>query len=182
MQSRSRNTGSRTGKMVVDLSLDTRQMQRYLATVQRQTPEAIDTIAHTLAALGKEWARDIVTVQIYATPQRGDYRRTRYLLRSIYSAVEKIGTSGRAVVVGASASYAAFNEYGTYDGWIGENASSEIVEAARAVQSDLITLEYGRVEVGLEPRPFIIPALVMLERKAPELVMRAMRRITDGAR
>jgi hypothetical protein len=166
--------------MVVDLTLDTREMRSYLATVQSRTPEAIDTIAQTLAALGKEFARDIVTVQIYATPQRGEYRRTRMLLRSIYSAVERIGTSGRAVVVGASVSYAAFNEYGTYDGWLGENASEEIVEAARRANSDLITLEYGRVEAGLEPRPFIIPALVMLERKAPELVMRAMRRITDG--
>jgi hypothetical protein len=166
--------------MVVSLSLDTREMQRYLGQLNKEMPDAVATIAHTLATLGKEYARDIITVQIYATPQRGDYRRTRYLLRSIYSAVQSYENRGHRIAVGASASYAAFNEYGTYDGWLGENASSEIVDAARRVQSDLITLEYGQVEVGLEPRPFIIPALVMLERKAPELVIRAMRRLANG--
>jgi hypothetical protein len=166
--------------MDISLSLDTREMQRYLVRLGREMPEAVATIAHTLATLGKEYARDIITVQIYATPQRGGYRRTRYLLRSIYSAVQAYKKDGHRIVVGASASYAAFNEYGTYDGWIGENASEEIVEAARQAQSDLITLEYGNVEVGLEPRPFIIPALVMLERKAPELVIRAMRRLSNG--
>lgn len=141
----------------------------------------MNTLVDTLAAVGREYARDIVTVLIYATPQRGGYRRTRTLIRSIYADVEYARRRRPArVQIGASAHYAIYNEMGTHDGYLGEDTPEEILADARAAQSDLITLEYGQPEKGLEPRPFIIPALVMLEREAPQLILRAYRRMARG--
>ena len=165
--------------MQVVVDLDDRQMRQRLQQMQRTMPAEVDLIAETLAALGKEYARDLVTVMIYATPQRSGYRRTRWLIRSIYSAVER-NMNNRTIIVGAAAHYAAFNEFGTYDGWLGSDAEKQILQDARAAHSDLIKLEYGDVASGLEPRPYIIPALVMLERKLPELTIRAIRRVMRG--
>lgn len=150
--------------------------------LEQQSPATTATIAKTLAAQGREYARDIITVVIYATPERGGYRRTRMLIRSIYSAVEQ-GEKGKVeVTVGASADYARWNEMGTGDAGaeIGsslDEAAERILADAQATQQRLITLEYGNPGHGLEPRPFIIPALVMLQREAPELIARAYDRL-----
>jgi len=145
----------------------------------RESPEQITLIAKALAALGREYARDIITVAIYATPERGGYRRTRMLLRGIYGDFRRI-KGGASVELGASANYAAYNEFGTYDGYLGDSAPDEILEAARAARSDLIVLEYGNPGKGLEPRPFLIPALAMIERQAPGLIIRAYERLANG--
>ena len=172
-------TRKRDGLMTI--TVDDRELQAALVKLRQRAPHEIKLIAETLAALGKEYARDIVTVMIYATPERSGYKRTRFLLRSIYSEVQQ--RKGQTIItLGAGANYAAFNEFGTYDGWLGEGAEAQILADARAAGSDLITLEYGNPGRGLEPRPFIIPALVQLEKKAPELVMRAVRRMTRGGR
>lgn len=166
--------------MKVSISLDDRAFRRWLQRLEKQLPGTLDTVAKTLAAQGREYARDIVTVMIYATPERGGYRRTRQLIRSIYGANERRGSQHR-VVIGASVGYAPYNEFGTYDGYAGDDvAADEILAAARDSNARLITLEYGRVESGLEPRPFIIPAIVMVEREAPAMLAEAVRRLAGG--
>lgn len=162
-------------RLDVTVEVEDKALRRALGNLVTRTPAEVEAIARTLAGLGREWARDIITIAIYATPQRGGYQRTRYLLRSIYGAVDRINSEYR-VTVGAAANYTAANELGTYDASV---APEEVLEAARAAASDLIVLEYGRPERGLEPRPFIIPALVMMERELPELVIRAYRRLVE---
>lgn len=165
---------------VVELQIDDRAFRRAALRLAQRSPDEIETVARTLVALGREYARDIITVVIYATPQRGDYKRTRYLIRSIYGAVERIGSGAVRMTIGAAAEYAIYNELGTLSGYPGENAAAEILEAARKqADSELIILEYGRPETGLEPRPFIIPALVMMERRLPGLVFAALKRLGE---
>jgi hypothetical protein len=156
---------------------------RGMAQLAAHWPKELPIVMETLAALGKEFARDIVTEMIYATPQRGEYRRTRMLIRSIYSAVRQEGTT-HLISVGASAHYAAFNEFGTYESWLGENADRQIIEASRGKQGSRDTLillktEFGDPQGGLEPRPFILPALVMLERRLPEFIWRSLERVVQ---
>lgn len=170
--------------MKVTIALKDRQLLAYMARLERDAPKMANTVAQTLAAIGKEYARDIITVAIYATPERGGYRRTRQLIRSIYAQVTHAQKGrGARVTIGASAGYAAYNEFGTYDGYQlagGAQAPTNIIAEARKAKSDLIVLEYGDVQRGLEPRPFLIPALVMLEREAPDLIIRAYRRFARG--
>lgn len=151
---------------------------RAIANLAKRMPKELDLVAETLAAKGKEYARDIITVTIYSTPERSGYKRTRYLIRSIYSAVERgEGRHSYSIIVGAAANYSAYNELGTYDGYLGEDeAEAKILADARADQRELITLEYGDVERGLEPRPYILPSIVMLERELPDLLSEAMNR------
>lgn len=159
--------------MQVRVEVDDKELRRALEQLRDAVPREVDLIARTLAGIGREYARDIITIAIYATPERGGYQRTRYLLRSIYGAVDS-DKNASVVTLGAAAEYSSYNELGTYDG---EVAPDEVLERARKVKSDLIVLEYGDVDRGLEPRPFILPALVMLERRVPGLVAQAYRRL-----
>lgn len=164
------------------MHLEDRKLRRYLRRLGKDAPGAMEIVAETLAAQGREYARDIITLVIYATPERGGYRRTRMLIRSIYSAVEKDEKGRLQVTVGASAEYALWNEMGTGDAGaaIGSNAdeaAERILADAQASRQRLITLEYGNPGHGLEPRPFIIPALVMLQREAPAMIAEATERL-----
>ena len=155
-------------------------LARNLRKLAVNAPSMIETLLDVAGASAKEHARDIITRIIYATPMRSDYRRTRMLLRSIYHAVEKEGTT-YSVILGASAHYAAYNELGTYDGYMGDgDAEAFIIEDAlsAARSGNLVVLEYGRPEKGLEPRPFILPALVMLSLDIPDMFREAVDRLT----
>jgi hypothetical protein len=165
---------------MVRIKITDRSLQHNMARLRARIPHELDTAAKTMAAIGKEYARDIVTVVIYQTPMRSGYKRTRFLLRSIYSTVKR-SERGRVITVGAAADYSAYQELGTYEGYLGEGAAEEqILRDARAFGAFLITLEYGRVERGLEPRPFILPALIMLERELPYHVEEAIYRLLKG--
>jgi len=152
---------------------------RNLRRLQREAPQAMETMTLAAAAQGREFARDIVTQQIYATPQRSGYQRTRMLIRSIYGSTERFQNGGYAIIVGASAHYAAYNEFGTYQGYIGDDAvPDEIIERARRHRGEPILVQYPPADSGLEPRPFILPALVMVERELPGMVREALYRLT----
>ncbi|MBA2666054.1 MAG: hypothetical protein H0U69_03345 [Trueperaceae bacterium] len=162
--------------MRVTVIVEDRKLVRALGLIRSRAPGEMEIIARTLAAIGKEYARDIITVVIYATPQRSGYKRTRFLLRSIFGEFQKM-ERGHVVTIGAAAKYAYFNELGTYDSAI---LPETVLDDARRNRSDLITLEYGSPERGLEPRPFILPAMIKLERELPGLVLTAYRRLGRG--
>lgn len=162
--------------MRVSVSLDDKALVRALGRMRARAPEEVTIVARTLAAIGREYARDLITVMIYATPQRGGYKRTRFLLRSIFGEATKEGGTD-VVTIGAAAEYAVYNELGTYDG---ATLPEDVLAEARRNRSDLITLEYGSPERGLEPRPFILPAMIKLERELPGLVLIAYRRLARG--
>jgi len=166
--------------MKVTLTIDDRAFIRHMERVQREAPREFHAIATTLAAQGRELARDNVTHQIYATPQRSGYKRTRLLIRSIFGEAEATPT-GAMVTIGAAAHYAAYNEFGTYDGFdmLGGSggALGNLIYLSRQVNGDARQLEFGQVERGLEPRPYIIPALIQLEMMAPEMMAAAHQRL-----
>ena len=162
----------------MSFTIEDDSLVRNLRRLQREAPQALGVVADAAAAKGREFARDIVTQQIYATPRRSDYVRTRMLIRSIYSSTSRSGTS-YAVIVGASAHYAAYNEFGTYEGYIGDDEiPDEIIDRARRSRGEPIVLQYAPAAKGLEPRPYILPSLVMVERELPTMVREAIYRMT----
>jgi hypothetical protein len=49
------------------------------------------------------------------------------------------------------------------------------MQRALTAGDGLIQLEYGDPASGLEPRPWTIPAVVMVSRRVPAVVLRAIR-------
>lgn len=135
-------------------------------------------MARYLALEGRERARDIVTQQIYATPQRGGYRRTYSLLRSIYGEARKSGFT-HVVIVGAAVDYATYNELGTYDNYY-PGIEQDIMDRALAEGSRLPIVTFPKEGIGLEPRPFVIPAIASLYNDLEDLLEQAYRRMKRG--
>ena len=125
---------------------------------------------------GKEHALELINTLIYNTPQRGGYIRTGALRRSIefYVRGNQYSTSiyavaGRDLI----RPYAKFNEQGTRESHV---SAEDILAQARSTVGELILLEYGRGRGGLEPRPFMYPTLIFMERILPEEVYAALQR------
>lgn len=127
-------------------------------------------------------ARRIITLLIYSTPERG-YIRTGALRDSIFAGAFQAGDDNWVITVGATGSnereYALFNELGTLGG---HRSFDEILAEASGTTGDLILLEFGQPSSGLEPRPWVIPSVVGVVKKAPPLVIQAVRRADATAR
>jgi hypothetical protein len=164
--------------ITIDLEIEAHLHRRSLKKIATLTDREIAAVARFLAVEGRERARDIATAQIYATPQRGDYKRTYTLLRSIYGEVRKVGFS-HIIIVGAAADYAIFNELGTYDNTF-PGIQDQIALDAFDTGSARPLLTYPKNGRGLEPRPFIIPAVVALYNNLVSLLDQAYARVSRG--
>lgn len=134
------------------------RVKRGSAGVFRKRAEALSKNLPALATQGartaKLHAQRGVRLNVYDT-ERGEYRRSRDLLRSIYANGEANGSSV-GIQVGASAPYASFIEYGT--GPMG--LSPEQLNGYLEVLPPGGLLRFGRSgRAYLLPGPFISPAL-----------------------
>lgn len=134
------------------------RVKRGSAGVFRKRAEALRKNLPALATQGARTAqlhaRRGVMLNVYDT-ERGEYRRSRDLLRSIYANGEANGSSV-GIQVGASAPYASFIEYGT--GPMG--LSPEQLNGYLEVLPPGGLLRFGRSgRAYLLPGPFIAPAL-----------------------
>jgi hypothetical protein len=50
----------------------------------------------------------------------------------------------------------------------------DILQMAANAPGELIVLEFGSVEKGLEPRPFILPSWELMRREMPRTVYEAL--------
>lgn len=134
------------------------RVKRGSAGVFRKRAEALKKNLPALATQGARTAqlhaRRGVMLNVYDT-ERGEYRRSRDLLRSIYANGESNGSSV-GIQVGASAPYASFIEYGT--GPMG--LSPEQLNGYLEVLPPSGLLRFGRSgSAYLLPGPFIAPSL-----------------------
>ena len=134
------------------------RVKRGSAGVFRKRAEALRKNLPALATQGARTAqlhaRRGVMLNVYDT-ERGEYRRSRDLLRSIYASGAANGSSV-GIQVGASVPYASFIEYGT--GPMG--LSPEQLNGYLEVLPPGGLLRFGRSgRAYLLPGPFIAPAL-----------------------
>lgn len=163
-------------RKAVKFNVDLSGWERHVKASDAGTRAALDTAFTQLSGEGEDYARELVDWQIYETPERG-YERTQALRRSIYAFKIKPSPNKYQVLIGAiggagGRAYALFNERGTYGGRI---TLQRILKDAIAVGPGLILLEYGEASSGLEPRPFTIPAAVMVFRQFPNAFLVAVR-------
>lgn len=153
--------GKDTFRFEVDISGLERHYKQLEVEVEKNT-KALMTREVTEA---EERALELIDKVIYDTPERGGYKRTGALKRSIYAVYVKRGYEWH-LEVGALGSperaYALYNERGTYKGRVTLDSIMKL--AMKNAYKGLIVLEYGDAAKGLEPRPWTIPVVVMMNR------------------
>ena len=157
-------------------SVDLTGLQAHFKRLEGLAIDKIDAGFTRLEGEAASLARDIIDQQIYRTPERG-YERTGKLGDSIYAFKRRAGRDSWEIVVGAYGGaggrlYALYNERGTYGARV---TLESILQRALAASSHPIQLEYGRPGEGLEPRPWVIPSIVMISRRVPAMVLQAVR-------
>jgi hypothetical protein len=128
-----------------------------------------------LAVSGEAHALRAINELIYWKEERG-YQRTGDLRASIHAFAVEQGKVWKVYLV-ATAPYAAFNERGTFGSrgpWTGRVSVQDILQMAANAPGELIVLEFGSVEKGLEPRPFILPSWELMRREMPRTVYEAL--------
>lgn len=140
--------------------------------------QALTVTAQQTAAAGQEHALQALDTLIYNTPRRGGYVRTGRLFDQTYTRVftDQPGAAGegRAVIeIGNRAPYAPYVEHGTYFNYRDIDA---IVNDAENRNSDPIVLRYLQRRPGVEPRPFIYPSVVLMQRVALQIFEREIER------
>lgn len=154
--------------MPVTTTVNLTGLQTHFKRLESLAIDKIDEGFTRLEGEAEALARQLIDVQIYDTPPRG-YARTGELKRSIYAFKARRGRDSWEIVVGAYGGaggrlYALYNERGTY----GSRVTLESI-LQRALQ-----LEYGNPGQGLEPRPWVIPSVVMVSRQVPAMVLKAI--------
>ena len=129
-------------------------------------------VGQDLAEEAERDAKQLMESQIYQTPERGGYERTRKLIDSVdgFVQVENSGMSVNLEAFGGAGNrlYADFVERGTR----GSRVSLDRITTDARGMSELELLSYART-TGLEPRPGIIPAIAEVERTAPDRLFEA---------
>lgn len=161
------------------LTIDLSGLEKHFKLLEGGTLTRIHAAVRDLAGDAKESAIDLINLQIYDTPARGNYVRTGALRSSIHAEAERSGATRWSIVIGAvggagGRKYALFNERGTWGSRVTLESIRARAEAAKTHQG-LIRLQYGDPKSGLEPRPWITPTIVMIAFYFPELVLTAIR-------
>lgn len=159
------------------IRVDIGGLERHFAKLERDTMTNLDQLLVRNQDDAEDTARVLLNLQVYDTPERGGYKRTRSLWRSVYALRLRESRTVWSLVVGAvggarGRSYALYVERGTYAGRID---LEQVWRDAQRVGQDLIHLEYGRPDAGMEPRPFTIPTVVMIVNSWSQSVLEAIR-------
>lgn len=150
--------------------------ERHMRTVQAATLDNIDASMSELTDGAEDLAWDLINAQIYDTPPRGGYDRTGALRDSIHAAKDRRGKSVWGLYLGAIGGaagriYALYNERGTWGGRV----TLQSIQRKAMQTKGIIRLQYGDPKSGLEPRPWIIPTMVMMVREFPNRVRDAVK-------
>ena len=160
----------------VSATVDISGLREHFRRLEGLAIDRIDEGFTRLEGQAERLAREIIQRQIYDTPSRG-YDRTGKLGDSIYAFKRRTGRDSWELVIGAYGGaggrlYALYNERGTYAGRV---TLESILQRALAASGEPILLEYGDPSRGLEPRPWVVPSVVMISRRVPDMVRRAIR-------
>lgn len=160
---------------MIKFKVDISGLERHYKTLQSEVRKNIDAVMTRAVPTAEEAAVEVINKQIYNTPERG-YERTGVLRDSIYAVVIKKPPHIWELEIGAlgssARSYALYNERGTYAGRM--ELDDIMRDAIRASARVLIKLEYGDPAKGLEPRPWTIPAVVMMNRDLFDQIEKAI--------
>ena len=138
-------------------------------------PNEIASDYEDFRSYGERTSQQLLREQIYNTPQRGRYVRTRRLLNSMK--VTKAAPQGNLVLSFTNSArskrgfpYAIVNELGNIQGKRDGKTLltvTEVRDAARrrVNQNEVPQLRYPRQAGVLEPRPFALPAAAATERR-----------------
>lgn len=164
--------------MKVQSSVDLTGLQRRMGKVTSGVRLELANVVRQLTQEAEAYATELITVMIYDTPQRGGYERTGMLRDSIVASSHQLASDRWEIRVYARGGaggreYALFNELGTFDN---HRSFEQILAAANVATARLIELNYGRPGKGLEPRPWVIPTAVHVARRAPLLILEAVRK------
>lgn len=147
--------------------MDISKLQKHFNALELETKSQLDRVFNRLQGDAEAIATEIINALIYRTPERG-YERTGALRDSIEAVWVQVGDRWSIILTAVGGAggrrYALFNEAGTYDGAV---TLQSILARARRDDRALILLEYGDPVMGLEPRPWTIPTVVMLRRDFP---------------
>lgn len=153
----------------VRFRVDLRGLEKHFNTLELEVKSQLDRVFNRLQGDAEAIATEVINALIYRTPERGGYKRTGALRDSIEAVWVQVGDRWSIILTAVGGAggrrYALFNEAGTYDGAV---SLQSILARARANKNALILLEYGDPVMGLEPRPWTIPTVVMLRRDFPK--------------
>lgn len=160
--------------MSFTIEIDTTRFQIRASSFITIFRQEMNRVATLLKEAAERDAQHLISILIYDTPERSGYARTGDLRNSIRSSVTPAGTDKWLITVGAGdgIDYAIYNELGTLEA---HRSFDEIIATAKSTAGDLIILEYGQPSRGLEPRPWVIPSIVGVSRRAPPFIIQAVR-------
>lgn len=164
--------------MSVRARVSTSKLVARFKSLESRVPREVDSGVSRLESGAERTAIRIINRQIYETPPRPPYVRTGALRDSIYAVKDRSAKWRWAIMVGAvggagGRSYALYNERGTRAGRV--SLSSIRARALAETARGLILLEYGDPASGLEPRPWVIPTVVMTAREFERVFLDAVR-------
>lgn len=157
------------------LDIDLYAFERDLQAFDRELGEDLLGVGDDLAKQAEADARQRLETLVYSTPQRGGYERTRMLIDSVQGSTAPTPTGVEVTLeaVGGNGGrqYAAANETGTRARYV---PLETLLREARADPDPLGMRPYERGPGGLEPRPYVAPAMARAEDELPEVVLEAV--------
>lgn len=158
---------------MLKLDVDLSGLESLASDLQRTLPGELLGVAHDLSQQAEQDAKTEINRVIYNTAERGGYERTGALRDSIkgFAEVDRVGvTVGLEARGGAGGrEYASYNELGTRGSF--RDVASILADARDAPFGALAS--YSR-STGLEPRPYLYPALAEAERNLEGAILDAV--------
>lgn len=158
---------------MLKLDVDVSGLESLASDFRRTLPGELLGVAYDLSQQAEQDAKTEITRVIYNTPERGGYERTGALRDSIkgFAQVDRAGvTVGLEARGGAEGrEYASYTELGTRGSF--RDVASILADARDAPFGALAS--YSR-STGLEPRPYLYPALAEAERNLEGAILDAV--------